>query len=143
MKVAPATLAGSPTMTFMFPRMAVLSPVLAQTHLVSATYIGTLGSRYAFYSVATDANGNRELPPGTPDAETLVNLTNSPPSITLPNFITLIEGETWTAVHCVGPGHRAGADGLAGRGAPPGVSLNVAGAADLATGEGNGPSTNF
>ena len=61
---------------------------------MSATYIGALGSRYAFYSVATDANGNRELPPGTPDAETLVNLTNSPPTITLSNLVTITEGQT-------------------------------------------------
>jgi len=58
------------------------------------TYHGTVGSRYAFYSVATDGNGNRELPPGAPDAETQVSVTNSPPSITISNMVMIDEGET-------------------------------------------------
>ncbi len=120
-------------------------PWLQQTHLVSATYIGTLDSHYAFYSVATDANGNREQPPFTADAETFVSVTNSPPSITLPAVVTLNEGETldlsFTASD-LDADQNLTFSLLPG--GPPGVVLNAAARRlTWSTGEGNGPGTNL
>jgi hypothetical protein len=47
----------------------------AGTAANSATFTGTLGTAYAFYSVATDAAGNREQPPAAADAHTVVTAT--------------------------------------------------------------------
>ena len=44
------------------------------TALLSAEYPGELGKSYAFYSIATDAVGQQEVAPPTPDAKTLVTL---------------------------------------------------------------------
>jgi len=52
---------------------------LANTRLRGAVYLGTNGHSYAFHSVATDVAGNREAPPGVPDAMTIVTLTNTAP----------------------------------------------------------------
>jgi hypothetical protein len=121
-----------------------VAPWLQQTHLVSATYMGAVGSHYAFYSVATDANGNREQPPGTPDAETLVGITNSPPSITISNLVSINEGETLDLPFTVSDldTNQVLNVSLSGD-TPPGVVLNAA-ARRLTwpTGEGHGPSTN-
>jgi len=119
-------------------------PWLQQTPLVSATYVGALGSRYAFYSVATDANGNRESVPPTPDAETVVSLTNSPPSLALAATAALNEGETldvpFTATDPDATDHLTFA---LLPGAPPGLVLNAATRRlTWTTGEGNGPTTN-
>ena len=53
---------------------------LPHTSLGGAIYSGTLGSHYAFYSVATDNAGNHEAPPASPDAETAVSRVNHAPS---------------------------------------------------------------
>lgn len=45
----------------------------------SATFQGAWGKTYAFYSIATDAAGNREEPPFAPDAITTVTRTNHAP----------------------------------------------------------------
>jgi hypothetical protein len=45
---------------------------LSATPATSATFLGQVGSTYAFYSVATDAVGHREAPPSQPDAWTRV-----------------------------------------------------------------------
>lgn len=119
-------------------------PWLPQTHLVSATYSGIAGSHYAFYSVATDANGNRESAPSTPDAETTVSITNHAPVISLPTSVTVNEGETLDLPVTVSD---PDADQILTlslmSGAPPGVILNnTTRRLTWATGEGNGPGTN-
>ncbi len=45
---------------------------LDDTTDTSAAYIGEMGSRYAFYSVATDNVGHEETAPPTADAETFI-----------------------------------------------------------------------
>jgi RHS repeat-associated protein len=45
---------------------------LQGTTNTSAAFIGTVGSTYAFYSIATDGVGHRELPPVVADALTVV-----------------------------------------------------------------------
>ncbi|MEO6036575.1 MAG: putative Ig domain-containing protein, partial [Verrucomicrobiota bacterium] len=119
-------------------------PWLQQTHLVSATYVGALGSHYAFYSVATDANGNRESAPGIADAETLVSLTNLPPVLTLPELVTIDEGETLDASFTASdPDVDQTLTFALLPGAPPGILLeSESRRLTWATGEGNGPSTN-
>ena len=52
---------------------------LARTTLRSALFDGLNGSRYAFYSRATDLAGNVEIVPTSPDAQTLANSANTPP----------------------------------------------------------------
>ncbi len=120
------------------------TPWLQETHLVSATYMGALGSRYAFYSIAMDANGNRESAPGTPDTETLVGLTNSAPLLNLASLVAIDEGAALDL-----PFSASDADGDQTLsfsllpGAPPGVILDATGRRlTWITGEGNGPSTN-
>src|SRR6185436_17628841 len=59
-----------------------------------AIYAGALGHAYAFYSVASDNAGNRELPPATADATTTVNLVNTPPALLTGTDQTVDEGAT-------------------------------------------------
>ncbi|MEI6341894.1 MAG: putative Ig domain-containing protein, partial [Verrucomicrobiota bacterium] len=70
------------------------APWLQKTTLVGATYTGRMGSRYGFFSIATDANGNREGAPATADATTTVGVTNNPPSLALAPGATLVEGDS-------------------------------------------------
>ena len=117
---------------------------LAGTTLTSAQYPGQPGRAYAFYSVATDALGNRESAPGVPDATTVTDFTNAPPVCPALATQTIDEGAflvlelpatdpnappqalTWTLVS-----------------GPPGLTVNPqTGVLRWPTGEGNGPSTN-
>lgn len=68
-------------------------PWLTRTKLVSVTYLGEFGRRYAFYSVATDGAGNREEAPATADAQTVADRVNAPPAIVLPASVTTEEGK--------------------------------------------------
>ncbi|MBI1842152.1 MAG: hypothetical protein HYR88_15050, partial [Verrucomicrobia bacterium] len=109
-----------------------------------AVYSGSLGHRYAFYSIATDAAGNRESAPATPDAETFANLVNTAPVIGDAPTQVVDEGDlfrfaptvtdadqppqtlTWSLVE-----------------APLGAVVNPAsGVVTWLTGESHGPSTN-
>ena len=77
---------------------------LWQTHTrdSGALYNGTFGHTYAFYSIATDTAGNVEAPPATPDAVTLVDLTNTAPSIAFAtNLVTINEGDALQLVPTV------------------------------------------
>lgn len=56
-------------------------PWLVTTARTSAIYPGALGNRYQFYSLAKDGAGNFQIRSATPDATTLVSLTNLPPVI--------------------------------------------------------------
>src|SRR5207249_1831157 len=53
--------------------------LLAGTTQTSASYTGLDGHTYAFYSIATDKIGNRQLAPVQPQATTLVDV-NAPTS---------------------------------------------------------------
>jgi hypothetical protein len=72
----------------------------SQTRQSGATFLGTNGSSYAFYSVAVDRAGNQEEPPGTPDAQTTVSLTNRAPWLEEIADITVGEGDVLT-INCV------------------------------------------
>ena len=68
---------------------------LARTTLRSAIFSGAAGDNYAFYSVATDVEGNQELAPASPD--TLTSTTggaNTAPTIVPIADVTLNEGGT-------------------------------------------------
>ncbi len=118
---------------------------LTNTTLISATYPGTNGSHFAFYSIAADANRNEESAPGTPDAETTVSLGNLPPLISVTNLVVLNEGETLDLQLVVTDRDQ---DQLVqvslGKDAPSGVFLDESSRhLTWTTGEGNGPSTNL
>ncbi|HET6406934.1 MAG TPA: putative Ig domain-containing protein, partial [Chthoniobacteraceae bacterium] len=67
---------------------------LEQTIDQSAIYQGGFNRSYAFYSVATDVAGNREVEPLTADARTIVTKTNRAPVLALISDKVLREGET-------------------------------------------------
>ncbi len=56
-------------------------PWLTETLRTSAIFNGATGRTYGFYSIATDAAGNREVAPAAADASTTVSLTNAAPAI--------------------------------------------------------------
>ena len=116
---------------------------LSETLNTSAIYQGTLGRTYAFYSIAVDRAGNRQVAPTAPDAQTLVAQTNRPPLFTALNDVTVVEGETVTVQLS---GSDPDGDSLSfslEAGAPAGMLLNL-GTARLTwvTSESHGPSTN-
>lgn len=67
---------------------------LEQTIDQSAIYQGGFGRNYAFYSIATDAAGNREAAPLTADARTTVTRTNRAPVLEVIANKVVREGET-------------------------------------------------
>jgi len=68
-------------------------PWLQRSRLTSALYEGQLGSQYAFYSVATDTDNQRETAPIQPDAQTQVSLENTAPVLPALPDIELTEGD--------------------------------------------------
>ena len=117
----------------------------SHTATASALYTGSFGHAYAFYSVATDTAGNLEAPHATPDATTLVNLTNAPPTISFGGPVIVNEGET-VRVTPTASDSDVPAQSLIFRllgGAPPGAVVDRAsGQLQWATGPGSGPATN-
>jgi len=69
-------------------------PWLRNTLATAATFIGEPNRTYAFYSIATDAAGNREEPPATPDAHTTTSVANQPPALDVPPELVVVEGDT-------------------------------------------------
>jgi hypothetical protein len=69
-----------------------------QNHTVAtgAFFNGTNAHTYAFYSLATDNAGNRESIPLQPQAQTTVNATNYPPTITVASNVSVNAGQTLT-----------------------------------------------
>ena len=67
---------------------------LERTTLTSAFYPGVIGHTYAFYTTAVDAAGNVEPIPGSPDAQTMVSLVNTPPTLSLGADQIVDEGQT-------------------------------------------------
>jgi uncharacterized protein (DUF697 family) len=80
----------------------VFLPWVTNTTLNSAIYSGIPGNRYSFYSRATDAAGNTEDAPVTPDAQTLViSVTNSTPTFTAIGQQTITENSTFNYIPVV------------------------------------------
>ena len=119
-------------------------PWLTNSTLVSSTYIGKFGSRYAFYSVATDANGNREGAPGAPDAETVVSITNRPPTISIPSTVVINEGEFLSVPYEVSDPDNNQLPGINTEGpVPPGLRIDSSISRLVwQTSEAHGPSSN-
>jgi hypothetical protein len=120
------------------------SPWLPRATVTSSLYPGQLGHAYAFYSIATDAAGNRQSPPTQPDAQTFVSLTNSPPVILSATNITIDEGQTLSlTLPASDPDVGQTLTYTLGAGAPLGVNgPNSAGTLTWPTSELTGPSTN-
>ncbi len=119
-------------------------PWLQKTKLTAAAFQGTWGGQYAFYTVATDAAGNRETAPVTPDAMTRVTITNHPPVISAPGNQFVNEGTQFILVPAVTDADLP-SDQLTYSllGAPPGMTISATtGEMRWTPGEGNGPSTN-
>ena len=120
-------------------------PWLQRVTLSSEQYPGVYGKHYAFYSVATDNSGNREPAHTVPDAQTTVNLANTPPSLTVGPDMIVNEGDT-VVIDNVASDSDTPAQTLTfalGPGAPVGASLDpVSGRITWITTEADGPSTN-
>ncbi|TRU69655.1 MAG: hypothetical protein EWV55_20760, partial [Microcystis viridis Mv_BB_P_19951000_S69] len=68
---------------------------LNNTELTEATYTGTAGHTYSFYSVAVDNTGNTEAAPTTADATIQIGgAVNQPPQISVNTGLTLNEGSS-------------------------------------------------
>jgi hypothetical protein len=121
---------------------------LWQTHTRAsgALYSGVFGHTYSFYSIATDTAGNVEAPPPTPDAVTLVDLTNTRPVIAFAtNLLTINEGDALQLAPTVSdadlPPQTLSFSRLAG--APFGVTVDPAtGLLSWTTPKGSGATTN-
>jgi hypothetical protein len=124
---------------------APFTPWLQRVTFTSSLCPGQLGHNYAFYSVATDAAGNRQSPPAQPDAQTTVNLTNSPPTVLAATNIVIDEGQTLTlSLPASDPDPGQALTFSLGSSAPPALSLNPAtGLINWLTSEATGPSTNL
>jgi len=107
----------------------------------SAVYQGAFGRRYAFYSIATDLAGNRELAPFTPDAQTTVTRSNRPPTLAAIANQVVREGNTLSVqVVASDPDGDELIFSLSSD-APPGLVIHpYTGLLTWVTGEGNGPS---
>lgn len=118
---------------------------LDHTTLTGTLYEGAHGQSYAFYTVATDLAGNRELPPGSPDAQTTVSLVNTAPILTLGADQSVNEG-TLVGIANSASDADVPAQRLVfslGPGTPAGVRIHaLSGLLSWPTGEGTGPSTN-
>ncbi len=121
----------------------MFTPWLQHTPLTAAMFSAELGSRYAFYSVATDQQGNREAAPTTPDAATSATLTNQPPVLAPLVAQTVDEGDTLQLTLSATDDEGSAIRYTLGAGAPAGAFLNpTSGQFTWATTEANGPSTN-
>ncbi|HLH56506.1 MAG TPA: hypothetical protein VKY92_23170 [Verrucomicrobiae bacterium] len=70
---------------------------LSQTTLRSAIFAGVPGNTYSFYSIATGADGSRELPPASPQASTSTVASNNTPPTLLPIAnVTINENDAFT-----------------------------------------------
>ncbi|KAB2655444.1 MAG: hypothetical protein DVB31_16275, partial [Verrucomicrobia bacterium] len=115
---------------------------LAGTTGRSALFAGVFGRHYDFVSVATDAAGNRESTPATPDASTTVSRTNQPPAFPGPFAVSVDEGAT-AVVDAHATDGDVPRDRIAYRldaDAPPGARIHPStGLVTWPTGEGTGP----
>ena len=120
-------------------------PWLQSTRLTSAMYQGQFGVRYAFYSLATDQAGNREAAHATPDALTMVALSNQPPAFVAMPDPVINEGDTLqvTLAATDPDGPASALTYQLGTGAPLNAYLNPgSGLLTWPTSEADGPGTN-
>lgn len=114
---------------------------LSATKSLGVVYPGEVGRRYAFYTVAIDAAGNREPAPSTADAATTV-IVNSAPALARVEDVEINEGEV-LEFQVVATDADQPAQTLRftlGAGAPAGMTLDAStGFLRWATGEGTGP----
>jgi hypothetical protein len=118
---------------------------MPRTTAAGAVFPGEPNRTYAFFTRATDANGNLEPAPAVPDAQTATTLTNHPPLLHLPPEVAMDEGETLnltaTASDPDTPPQVLTFALLPG--APAGATLNASsGRLTFPTGESTGPATN-
>jgi hypothetical protein len=122
---------------------APFTPWLQRTTLRNAMFQATLGHTYAFYSRATDAAGNTEPVPGTPQATTLVSKTNSPPVFGPLSPQVINEGQTLVFDLPMTDPNGDPLNFTLVSAPPPGLSLDAtSGRITWPTTEANGPSTN-
>jgi len=115
---------------------------LRNSPLLAAIYPGVSGHRYAFYSVAIDAAGNREAQPAAPDATTATTLVNTVPHLAaVPDQVVVEGAEIRLELGATDPDPGQTLTFALGADAPPGISL-AGSLLRWPTGEGNGPSTN-
>ena len=108
-----------------------------------AIYEGESGHRYAFYSVARDAAGNREAAASSADAFTVTGATNRPPAFTDQADVVIDEGATLALTLGALDRDAGQSRVLALVQGPAGLTLDPqSGAMRWPTGEGVGPSTN-
>ena len=120
-------------------------PWLERTTFNGAIYNGVQGHTLAFYSIATDHAGNRESPPGMPDATTSVTLVNHAPVLETipPQFVDEGTEFQFTLV-ASDPDLPSDRLTYSVSGAPPGMSVNPStGLIRWLTSEANGSSTNI
>ncbi|SPE55274.1 hypothetical protein SBV1_2120012 [Verrucomicrobia bacterium] len=117
----------------------------SETRANAAFFNGTNGHTYAFYSIATDTAGNREAVPLQPEAQTTVNFTNYPPTISVPSNVTVNAGQTLSLVITASDANPfANLTFSLGAGAPLGMSLNpITGQLVWPTSPALGASTNY
>jgi hypothetical protein len=117
----------------------------AHTMASGGVFEGEANRTYAFFSRATDAEGNNEAAPVTADAQTSTTIVNTAPALSLGGTQTIDEGTTLMLTASVtdtdAPPQSFTFALLSG--APPSVLLNSSsGALTFPTSEGTGPSTN-
>jgi hypothetical protein len=117
---------------------------LMHTLASGAVYEGEVNHTYAFYSRATDSEGNAETAPANADAQTSTTIVNTRPVVSLGGTQTIDEGATLSLTVSVtdtdAPPQSFAFALLPG--SPPGLLLNGSGALTFPTSEGTGPSTN-
>ncbi len=118
---------------------------LAETTARGAVFLGEPGRSYAFFSRATDAAGNREAAPASPDAQTAASQINTPPVLSYPAEVIGDEGSTLTVLPTVSDADvPAQVLTFAASGTvPTGLTIHPAtGRLSYSTSEGIGPATN-
>jgi hypothetical protein len=85
---------------------AAFAPWLTGATATSATYYGIAGNSYGFYSVARDAAGNVEAPPGIADATTVIDSSSPLVDVLTPSSGPASGG---TSVAVTGSGFESGA----------------------------------
>jgi hypothetical protein len=116
------------------------TPWLVGTHLTASVFQGIPGNRYGFYSIATDAAGNREQTPAASQAQTEVT-GNTAPAIGNISDITIVEGQTLRTTIAATDAEHDTIQFALGE-APPGMSIDSAsGELTWITGEAHGPAT--
>ncbi len=121
------------------------TPWLRKATGTGALYPGQIGNSYAFYSIATDFAGNQQTIPSQADAQTTVNVVNTPPQLNVASAQSVDEGALLTfsntAIDNDIPSQTL--TWSLGNDAPAGAQINPSsGVVNWLTSEATGPSTN-